>query len=290
MISEGRRHTTSNVSTICKAAFRLISLVGRSRYLSLAEREELAILRAQNLGVREITRQIGRSASTISREQQRNAATRGGGLEYRATTAQWHSERAARRPKPAKLAVNAALRAYVQERLAGTVASPGGVAIPGPSVSWKGRRHGPRQPRRWAAAWSPEQISRRLRLDFPDDGAMRISHEAIYQALYVQSRGALRRELTACLRTGRALRVPRARSRGRGKAHVGPEVLISERPAEAADRAVPGHWEGDLILGLGSSAIGTLVERTTRLTMLLHLPRMAAAQHEERPCARRTRC
>ena len=103
---------------------------------------------------------------------------------------------------------------------------------------------------------------------------MRISHEAIYQALYVQSRGALRRELTACLRTGRALRVPRARSRGRGKAHVGPEVLISERPAEAADRAVPGHWEGDLILGLGSSAIGTLVERTTRLTMLLHLPRM----------------
>ncbi len=102
---------------------------------------------------------------------------------------------------------------------------------------------------------------------------MRISHEAIYQALYVQSRGALRRELTACLRTGRALRVPRARSRGRGKAHVGPEVLISERSAEAGDRAVPGHWEGDLILGLGSSAIGTLVERTTRLTILLHLPR-----------------
>ncbi len=103
---------------------------------------------------------------------------------------------------------------------------------------------------------------------------MRISHEAIYQSLYVQGRGALRRELTACLRTGRALRVPRARSSGRGKAHVGPEVLISERPAEAGDRAVPGHWEGDLILGLGSSAIGTLVERTTRLTVLLHLPRM----------------
>jgi IS30 family transposase len=102
---------------------------------------------------------------------------------------------------------------------------------------------------------------------------MRISHEAIYQALYVQGRGALRRELTACLRTGRALRVPRARSRG--KSFVGPEILISERPAEAADRAVPGHWEGDLILGLGSSAIGTLVERTTRFTMLLHLPPMA---------------
>ena len=103
---------------------------------------------------------------------------------------------------------------------------------------------------------------------------MRISHEAIYQALYVQGRGALRRELTACLRTGRALRVPRARSRGRRKSHVTPEIMISERPAEVADRAVPGHWEGDLILGLGSSAIGTLVERTTRFTMLLHLPRM----------------
>jgi IS30 family transposase len=103
---------------------------------------------------------------------------------------------------------------------------------------------------------------------------MRISHEAIYQALYVQSRGALRRELTACLRTGRALRVPRARSRGRGKSHVVPEVMISQRPADVADRAVPGHWEGDLILGSGSSAIGTLVERRTRFTMLLHLPRM----------------
>ncbi len=104
---------------------------------------------------------------------------------------------------------------------------------------------------------------------------MRISHEAIYQSLYVQGRGALRRELTACLRTGRALRVPRARTRGRGKSFIVPEIMISERPAEAADRAVPGHWEGDLILGLDSSAIGTLVERTTRFTMLLHLPRMA---------------
>jgi IS30 family transposase len=103
---------------------------------------------------------------------------------------------------------------------------------------------------------------------------MRISHEAIYQALYVQGRGALRRDLAACLRTGRALRVPRARSQGRGKTFISPEIMISERPAEAADRAVPGHWEGDLILGLGSSAIGTLVERTTRFTMLLHLPRM----------------
>jgi IS30 family transposase len=103
---------------------------------------------------------------------------------------------------------------------------------------------------------------------------MRISHEAIYQALYIQGRGALRRELVACLRTGRALRVPRARTRGRGKRFVTPEILISERPAEAEDRAVPGHWEGDLIVGLESSAIGTLVERTTRFTLLLHLPRM----------------
>jgi IS30 family transposase len=125
-------------------------------------------------------------------------------------------------------------------------------------------------------AWSPEQIARRLPLDFPADDSMRISHETIYQALYVQGRGALRRELTACLRTRRTLRMPRARVHGKGKSFVSPEIMISERPAEIADRAVPGHWEGDLILGLGSSAIGTLVERTTRFTILLHLPRMAA--------------
>jgi IS30 family transposase len=245
------------------------------RYLSFAEREELAILHAQSAGVREIARQMGRSASTISRELRRNAATRSGGLDYRATTAQWHAERAARRPKSAKLAVNVALRSYVQDRLAGLVVTASGAAVPGPTVSWKGRRHGPRKDRRWASAWSPQQIAHRLQLDFPNDETMRISHEAIYQSLYVQGRGALRRELTACLRTGRALRVPRARSRGRGKSFIVPEIMISERPAEAADRAVPGHWEGDLILGLESSAIGTLVERTTRFTMLLHLPRMA---------------
>src|SRR3979490_3411579 len=125
---------------------------------------------------------------------------------------------------------------------------------------------------RWAMSWSPEQIAHRLQLDFPDDPSMRISHEAIYQALFVQGRGALRRELTACLRTGRALRVPRARTRGRGKNFVTDAVMIRERPGEADDRAVPGHWEGDLIIGLDSSAIGTLAERTTPFTLLLHLP------------------
>jgi transposase, IS30 family len=242
------------------------------RRLCFAEREEIALLRAEGHGAREVARRLGRAPSTISRELRRNAATRGGNLDYRATTAQWHAERAARRPKRAE---NTALRTYVQERLSGAVATPDGAAVAGPAVAWKGRRHGRRKARRWAKAWSPEQISQRLRHDHPDDEAMRISHEAIYQALYIQGRGALKRELTACLRTGRALRVPRARSRRAGKGFVVPEVLISQRPAEAADRAVPGHWEGDLILGLGSSAIGTLVERTTRFTMLLHLPPMA---------------
>ena len=142
-------------------------------------------------------------------------------------------------------------------------------------MAWTGRRAGRRQYRRWAKAWSPEQIASRLRRDFPEDETMRVSHEAIYQSLHVQGRGALKRELTACLRRGRALRLPRSRLRGRGKSFVTPEAMISERPAEATDRAVPGHWEGDLILGLGSSAIGTLVERATRFTMLLHLPRMS---------------
>jgi IS30 family transposase len=244
------------------------------RYLSFAEREEIAILRAQHVGAREIARQLGRSPSTISREVRRNAATRGGRLEYRATTAQWHADQRAKRPKVARLAADQRLRDYVQQRLAGKITRPDGMAVRGPAVGWIGRRHGRRKDRRWAHSWSPEQIANRLPVDFPDDGSMRISHEAIYQALYVQGRGALRRELTACLRTGRALRVPRARTRGQGKGFVTPEVLISQRPAEAEDRAVPGHWEGDLILGLSSSAVGTLVERTTRFTMLLHLPRM----------------
>ena len=245
------------------------------RYLSFAEREELAVLHAQGHGVRRIADQLGRAPSTISRELRRNAAGRSDTLKYRATTAQWHADQSARRPKLSKLAIDPRLRDYVQDRLAGLIAAPDGEAIPGPKVAWKGRRAVHRQNRRWGKAWSPEQICRRLRLDFPEDETMRISHEAIYQALYVQGRGALRRELTACLRTGRALRVPRARTGKTGRSFVSPEIMISQRPAEIADRAVPGHWEGDLILGLRSSAIGTLVERTTRFTMLLHLPRMA---------------
>ena len=244
------------------------------RYLSFAEREELGLLRAQDLGVREMGRRLGRDPSTISRELRRNAATRGGKFVYRASVAQWKAEIAAQRPKTAKLATNDRLREYVQERLAGTVTDAEGRPIPGPNVPWKGRRHGRRADRRWGVAWSPEQISHRLRVDFPDDESMRISHEAIYQALYVQGRGALKRELSACLRTGRALRVPQARTRGRGKKFVTEDILIGNRPEEVDDRVVPGHWEGDLIIGLDKSAIGTLVERTTRYTMLLHLPPM----------------
>ena len=172
------------------------------RYLSFAEREEIAILHAQRVGVREIARRLDRAPSTISRELRRNAATRSNTVDYRATTAQWHSERRASRPKVSKLAANDALRAYVQDRLAGVIARPSGELVPGPSVRWIGRRHGRRQDRRWARSWSPEQIANRLRVDFPHDETMRISHEAIYQALYVQGRGALRRELVSCLRTG----------------------------------------------------------------------------------------
>src|SRR6478752_3322722 len=241
------------------------------RYLSFAEREEIAVLLAGGSGVREIARQLGRAPSTVSRELQRNAAVGRGRVEYRASTAQRHAERRAQRPKPAKLAVNAQLRAYVQDRLSGTVQRPDG-SVAGPDIAWRGRRQGPRKDRRWGQCWSPEQISQRLRLDFPDDESMRVSHEAIYQSLYIQGRGALRRELTACLRTGRALRAPRNRASKGNRSFVTDDVLISERPAEVADRAVPGHWEGDLILGSARSAIGTLVERSSRFTMLLHLP------------------
>jgi IS30 family transposase len=245
------------------------------RFLYFAGREEIALLRAQGTGVRAIARQLGRDPATISRELRRNAATRGGKQEYRALVAQWKAQQAAKRPKSAKLANNEQLRDYVQERLAGCVRRPDGTAVTGPkTAAWKGLNKPHRNDRRWTTAWSPEQISNRLKVDFPDDGAMRVSHEAIYQALYIEGRGALKRELVACLRTGRALRAPRERSRNKPQGHVTADVVISERPAEAADRAVPGHWEGDLIIGTGRSAIDTIVERTSRTTILVHLPRL----------------
>jgi IS30 family transposase len=210
------------------------------RYLSFAEREEIALGRAAGVGIRQIARQLGRSPSTISRELARGCLKRRPRGRYKATVGQARAEQRARRPKPSKLAATPLLQAHVQAQL--------------------------------LEGWSPEQIAGRLPDQFPHDERMRISHEAIYQALFVQGRGGLRRELTACLRTGRALRRPQRRADGR-RERIKDKVLISERPAEADDRAVPGHWEGDLILGAGgTSAIGTLVERSTRFLMLLHLP------------------
>jgi transposase, IS30 family len=207
------------------------------RYLSLAEREEIALGLAQRKPVRQIARELGRPASTVSREVARNSS--GTGL-YRATAAQHRAEVRARRPKTAKLAGNDELRCWVQGKL--------------------------------RKRWSPEQISARLAAEFADRPEMRVSHETIYQSLYVQGRGALRRELAESLRTGRALRKPRRRE-GERRGKIAGMVNISERPAEAADRAVPGHWEGDLLAGAhGKSAIGTLVERTTRFTLLVPLP------------------
>ena len=253
-----------------------ISLVEPTgRYLSFVEREEIALLRAQEVGVREIARRLRRDPGTISRELRRNAATRSGKQLYRAVVAQWKAQQAAKRPKTAKLVDNERSREYVQERLAGSVRRTDGTIVAGPQTPvWKGLNKPHRQDRRWSTAWSPQQIANRLEVDFPDDESMRISHEAIYQSLFIEGRGALKRELVTCLRTGRALREPRARSRNKPQGHVTADVVLSERPAEAADRAVPGHWEGDLIIGTGRSAIGTLVERSSRSTLLVHLPRL----------------
>ncbi len=202
-------------------------------------------------------------------------------MEYLASTAQWHAERRASRPKVSKLPANEQLREYVRDRLSGVITRFDGGLVLEPDIRSIGRRQDRREDRRWAKLWSPQQVTNRIVFDFPDDPSMRISDEAIYQALYVQGRSALRCELVACPRTGRALRVPRARTRGRGKKFVNSEAMISQWPAEVEDRAETGHWQGDLILGLSSSAIGTLVEHTTRFTMLLHLPIMPG--HREGP-------
>ena len=209
----------------------------KGRCLTFSEREEIAVARAGGESMRSIARRLGRSPSTISRELARNGDRAGG---YRATRAHARAYVRASRPQPAKLAVNLRLRRQVEEDL---------------------RRR-----------YSPEQIVGRLRRQFPDDLEMRVSAETIYQSLYVQSRGVLRRDLTRCLGTGRALRRPRRRP-GQRRNQIPDMINIAERPAEADDRAVPGHWEGDLILGKNNlSAIGTLVERTTGYTMLVHLP------------------
>jgi IS30 family transposase len=207
------------------------------RCLPLAQREEIALGRARGDSIRAIAAIIGRSPSTVSRELRRNADGLG---RYRATSAHARAYHRASRPKPAKLLTNLRLRSMVEADL--------------------------------AKKYSPEQIAGRLKVDFPDQPEMQVSTETIYQSLYVQSRGALKRDLTRYLRTGRAVRRP-SRKVGQRKNRIPNMINIAERPAEADDRAVPGHWEGDLIIGRKNlSAIGTLVERTTNYTMLLHLP------------------
>ena len=213
------------------------------RYLSMHEREEIALARAAGAGVRQIARLIGRAPSTVSRELRRNQAVGWSPSgRYRATLAQSKAETRARRPKTGKLVAHPRLREVVQDML---------------------DEHA-----------SPEQIAGRLPLLYPDDATMRICHEAIYQALYIHGRGHLRRDLTKRLRTGRTVRKPRRRVDARTTRPRIPDMLmIADRPAEVEDRVVPGDWEGDLITGAeNKSAIGTLVERTTRYTILLHLP------------------
>jgi IS30 family transposase len=204
--------------------------------LSAAEREEIRSGLDEGVSMREMARRLGRAPSTITREVDAN----GGRRHYQGWRAHHRASLLARRPKVAKLVGCPRLRAQVDTWLEEEL-------------------------------WSPVQISAQLRIEFPDDPIMRVSPETIYQSLYVQGRGALRKELAACLRTGRAVRRNRSRLERRGR--IPDMVNISERPAEIEDRAVPGHWEGDLIIGKdNASAVGTLVERSTRYVLLLHLP------------------
>ena len=193
------------------------------RYRSFAERAEIALLIAHGKGVREIARTVSRDPGTISRELRRNAAVRYGSRGYRASVAQWKADMAGRRPKVAKLVANPQLHAYVLERLSGQICRPDGTVIVGPQPPrFTGNNKPHRKDRAWSWAWSPEQIANRIRLDFPDDDSMRISHEAIYQSLYIEGRGALKRELVWCLRTGRALRAPRESDLGARRGRMSP--------------------------------------------------------------------
>ncbi|MBF4587400.1 IS30 family transposase [Curtobacterium sp. VKM Ac-2887] len=243
------------------------------RYLSSHEREDIALMRARGDGVREIAASLGRAPSTISRELRRNASTRTYRLNYKASTAQWHAERRARRPKVAKLRTNQRLRDYVADKLSGRLHDSAGNRIGPEGPAWDGKNKPHREDREWVAAWSPQQIARRLPVEFPYDPSMRISHEAIYQALYIPDRGGLTREQSWHLRRGRTKRKPRARTRMQAWAHVTASTTLKQRPAEADGRDVAGHWERDLIIGLKRSAIGTLIDRSTRFAMLVHLPR-----------------
>ncbi|GHH77116.1 IS30 family transposase [Streptomyces sulfonofaciens] len=216
----------------------------RRRGLREDERIHIADRLREKASVRTIAAELGRSPSTISREIRRNGMPLRGERTrwaYRPHAAQRRADRRRPRPKPGKIGQNPELRDFIQAHL--------------------------------AMRWSPEQICHALRRWFPDRPEMHVVHETIYQALYVQGRGELRRELARALRTGRARRRPHRQAAARQPRFSHPMVMISQRPAEAADRAVPGHWEGDLIIGKdGASAIGTLVERATRYVMLVHLP------------------
>jgi len=233
--------TVSNVLRPLGGVSRAEMWTPSAARLSAEERVEIRLGLERGWSLRRIAAAVGRSPSTVSRE----VAANGGRGRYAPMAAHRRAAGAARRPKPTKLAAVPALRERVVADL--------------------------------ERLWSPEQIADRLRVEFADQPEMRVSHETIYRSLFVQGRGELRRELTRCLRTGRAARRPQRR--GVTPDHFPGMVMISERPAEAADRAVPGHWEGDLILGRnGRSAIGTLVERSTRFVLLLHLPHGRGAE------------
>lgn len=236
---DGRRvdYNTGMTTLVAGPALLALEAELHPRFLTLTERETIADLRRAGASLRTIGRALGRPASTIKRELDARAQD-GGYLPYAAQRA-WAGSRA--RPKPSKLSVSSPLRGYVQKKL--------------------------------SVRWSPEQISHTLIKEFPDDESMRVSPETIYQALYVQARGGLKREVTTALRTGRTRRKPHRHPDQRTSRFVEEMVMISERPPEVEDRAVPGHWEGDLIVGPGSaSAIVTLVERCTRYVLLGHLP------------------